>query len=114
VGGSLASERREAELTAERIAAFCRVALLGVPGGSFVSFDSDLRVRFAEGVALVQAEAGPMVGRRLPDLIATASWKLLRGPYEAALTGTTTRFDRAPMSGPERVGAVRTSLRFGP
>ncbi len=86
-------ERHEAAVTAEGIAAFCRVALLGVPGGSFVSFDRALRVRFAEGVALVRAGAGPMVGRRLPDVIPAGSWELLRGPYEAALSGRTTRFD---------------------
>jgi PAS domain S-box-containing protein len=92
---SLALERHEAALTAEAVGAFCRVALAGVAGGSFVSFDDELRVRFAEGLPLLRAAVGPMVGRRLPDVVPAASWEVLRGPYEAAIAGRTTRFDVA-------------------
>ncbi len=82
-----------AALSATAVEDFCRIALAGVPGGAFVSFDEEMRVHFAEGLALVRAGVGPMVGRRLPDLMPAASWEMLRGPYEAALGGQTAKLD---------------------
>ena len=83
----------EAVLSATAVEDFCRIALAGVRGGAFVSFDDDLRVHFAEGLALGRAGVGPRVGRRLPDLMPAALWEVLRTPYEAALGGHTTEFD---------------------
>jgi PAS domain S-box-containing protein len=83
----------EAALTATALDDFCRLALAGMPGGAFVSFDHELRVDFAAGLPPARAGVGPMVGRRLPDLMTAASWKVIRGPYEAALAGRTSRFD---------------------
>jgi PAS domain S-box-containing protein len=96
VGRSPESEAQAAEtLTADAIGDFCRTALAGVPGGAIVSFDDEFRVHFAEGLALTRAGVGPIVGRRLPDLMAAASWNALREPYRAAIKGRTTRFDFA-------------------
>jgi PAS domain S-box-containing protein len=72
---------------------FGRALLAGVPGGAAVVFDQEMRVRFAEGVALARAGVGPMVGRLLPDLMRADAWQQLREPYQAALDGRTTKFD---------------------
>jgi PAS domain S-box-containing protein len=82
-------------LTAKAVLDFGRVALAGVPGGAFVSFDEDLCVHFAAGVSLARSGAGSMVGRRLPDLMPARPWETMREPYEAAIEGRTTRFDCA-------------------
>jgi PAS domain S-box-containing protein len=94
VGRLRESDAQEATApTAQAAGEFCRAVLAGVPGGAVMSFDPEWRVHSAEGKALARAGLGPMVGRRLPDLMPAASWETLRAPFEAAIHGRTTRFD---------------------
>jgi PAS domain S-box-containing protein len=93
LGASLQSKTRDVALTATAIDDLCRIALAGIPGGAFVSFDHDLRVHFAAGQPLARTGVGPIVGRRLPELTHAAAWKVMREPYEAALSGRITQFD---------------------
>jgi PAS domain S-box-containing protein len=86
-------EASEAALSSVFLRDFFRARLADVAGGAAVVFDHELRVRFAEGAALARAGVGPMVGRRLPDLMPAESWQILKEPYEAAVAGRTTRFD---------------------
>jgi PAS domain S-box-containing protein len=94
-------------LWSESLHGFCRAALAGVPGGTVVVFDAELRVRFAEGESLSLAGLGSMVGRRLPDVLPAASWELLRAPYEAALGGRTSTCDFT-------AGAMLLSIHVSP
>ena len=84
-------EASEAALSSALLRRFCRARLTDVTDGAAVIFDHELRVRLAEGTAMVGA--GVTVGRLLPDLMPAESWEQLRGPYEAALTGQAQTFD---------------------
>jgi PAS domain S-box-containing protein len=91
------SDEAEAETAApaSAMSGLCRAVLTGVPGGAAVVFDHELRVRLSEGEAMARAGTGPMVGRLLHDLLRVEAWDAVRGPYEAAIVGRTTRFDLA-------------------
>jgi PAS domain S-box-containing protein len=94
-------------LWSESLHGFCRAVLSGVPGGTVVVFDAELRVRFAEGESLSLAGVASMVGRRLPDVLPAASWELLSAPYEAALGGRTSTCDFS-------AGATLLSIHVSP
>jgi hypothetical protein len=65
---------------------YCQARLADATDGLAVVFDHELRVRVAQGTTI--AAAAGMVGRLMPDVMSTESWERVRGPYEAALTGT--------------------------
>jgi PAS domain S-box-containing protein len=87
-------EGSEAGLSSAFMRGVDRAVQAGARDGAAVVFDHELRVRFAVGMAFAGAGAGagPMVGRLLPDLMRAESWQVLKEPYEAAVTGRTTRF----------------------
>src|SRR5918993_2626858 len=65
------------------------------PNGSVNIFDSDLRYLYAggEGLAATGLSPSTLVGKRLDDLFAPESVKLVEPFYRRALAGETVRFD---------------------
>jgi len=83
------------------------------PAGVVLAFDSDMRVRFAQGEGLDRAgvDVSDIQGRRLPDVVSAASWARLKEPYEGGLAGRRSTFDFAAHNAAYsiQVSPIRTS-----
>ena len=68
-----------------------RAVLAGMPSGSALVFDHELRLQFAQGDDIPLAWSA-VVGARLHDVMTPDVWDAAQQPCEAALSGHTTRF----------------------
>ncbi len=66
-----------------------------IPDACVMVFDDELRVRFADGIALAGLSGGPTVGRLLPELMSAKAWAALKTPFRAAVDGRATTFEFA-------------------